>query len=101
LSVLVAWDAVPEVGEGRRSNVTAIHADEPRIRTADNAIQYHYTVIRRVGTATGYGLDDRRDGVPVPVGARISFPPSVQTVSEAHPASYLLRTGRKAAGART
>jgi hypothetical protein len=27
-----------------------------------------------VGIATGYGLDDRGEGVRVPIGARISFP---------------------------
>jgi hypothetical protein len=44
---------------------------------------------------TGYGLEDKGVGVGVPVEARIFF----QTGSGAHPASYPMGTGGKAAGA--
>jgi hypothetical protein len=59
-----------------------------------------------VGIATGYGLDDRGVGVPVPVGSRIlsSLLHVVQTGSGAHVASYPMGIGGsfpggKAAGA--
>jgi hypothetical protein len=51
-----------------------------------------------VGRATGYGLDGRGVGVRVPVGANVSLPHVVQTESGAHPASYPVGTGCKAAG---
>jgi hypothetical protein len=40
-----------------------------------------------VGIATGYGLDDKRVGVRVPVGARFFSSPCRQTGSGAQPAS--------------
>jgi hypothetical protein len=46
-----------------------------------------------IGTATGYGLDDRGVGVRVPVGPRIFSSPRVQTGSGAHPTSYPTGTG--------
>jgi hypothetical protein len=52
-----------------------------------------------VRIATAYGLDDRRVGVRVPVGSRIFLLHIVQTGSGAHPASYPVSTGGKAAGA--
>jgi hypothetical protein len=45
-----------------------------------------------VGIATGYGLDDRGFGFPVPVGSRI-FLHVVQTGSEAHTVSHLMGIG--------
>jgi hypothetical protein len=45
-----------------------------------------------VGTATGYGLDDRGVGVRVPVGSRIFSPHIVQTGSDAQPVSYPMGT---------
>jgi hypothetical protein len=60
-----------------------------------------------VGTATSYGLDDRKIGDRFPVGAgNFSLRHHVQTRSGAHPASYPLGTGGslaggKAAGARS
>jgi hypothetical protein len=47
LSGLVAWDTVAEIAEDRQQrNGTAIHADEPCIHIADNAIQCHYNVVQ-------------------------------------------------------
>jgi hypothetical protein len=46
-----------------------------------------------VGTATGYGSDDRRVGVRVPVGSRIFLLQVVQTRSGVHPASYPMGIG--------
>jgi hypothetical protein len=58
-----------------------------------------------VGTALGYGLDDRGSGVPFPTGAgNFSLNHRAQNGSGAHPACYPLGTrgsfpGGKAAGA--
>jgi hypothetical protein len=58
-----------------------------------------------VGTALGYGLDDRGSSFRFPAGAgNISLHYRVQNGSGAHPASYLMGTrgsfpGGKAAGA--
>jgi hypothetical protein len=52
-----------------------------------------------VGIATGYGLDDREVGIGVLVRSRISLLHVVQPGSEAHPTSYPMGTGGKAAGA--
>jgi hypothetical protein len=52
-----------------------------------------------VGIETGYRLDGRRDGVRVPVGTKFSLLRIVLTGSGAHPASYPIATGGKAAGA--
>jgi hypothetical protein len=43
--------------------------------------------------ATGYRLDDRWDGVRVPVMSRILSSPTVQTGSGVHPTSYLMGNG--------
>jgi hypothetical protein len=56
-----------------------------------------------VGTATGYGLNDRGVGVRVPVGQEFSLLHVVQTGSGVHPTSYPMGTrgsfpGGKAAG---
>jgi hypothetical protein len=53
-----------------------------------------------VGIATGYGLDDRRVGVGVPVGSRIFTSPTVQTGSGVHPTSYTMGTGGSFPGVR-
>jgi hypothetical protein len=45
-----------------------------------------------VGVATGYGLDDRRLGVRVPVGSRFSLLHVVQTDSGAHRTFYPMGT---------
>jgi hypothetical protein len=67
-----------------------------------------YTVGRSrdsvVGIGTGYGLDDRRAGVRVPIGSRIFSSPRCLTGSGDHPTSYTMGTGGsfpggKAAGA--
>jgi hypothetical protein len=57
-----------------------------------------------VGIVTGYRLDDRRLGVRISVGSRISLFHVVQTGSGVHPTSYPMGTvgsfsGGKAAGA--
>jgi hypothetical protein len=58
-----------------------------------------------VGTATGYGLDDRMTGIRFPAGdGNFSLRHRVQTGSGAHSASYSMGTGGsfpggKAAGA--
>jgi hypothetical protein len=54
---------------------------------------------RAVGIATGYGLDSREVVVRIPVGAYFSPLHVVQTGSGAHPASYPMGTGSKAAKA--
>jgi hypothetical protein len=46
-----------------------------------------------VGIATGYGLDYRDVGVPVPIGSRIFSSQSVQTGSGFHPTFYPIGTG--------
>jgi hypothetical protein len=68
-------------------------------------VEFNYMACRdsTVGVATGYGLDDREVGVPVPVGARSYLLHVVQTDSEDHPASYPMGAGgsfngRKEAG---
>jgi hypothetical protein len=57
-----------------------------------------------VGVATGYGLDGRKDGVRVSVGARFFSSSRCPERFGAHPASYPMGTGDsfpggKAAGA--
>jgi hypothetical protein len=52
-----------------------------------------------LGRATAYGLDDRGVGVRVPVRSEFSLIYIFQTGSGAHPASYPVSTGGKAAGA--
>jgi hypothetical protein len=61
---------------------------------------------KRIGIATGYGLDGRDYVVRVPVDARFSLVHVVQIGCEAHPASRPLGSGRffpggKAAGPRS
>jgi hypothetical protein len=51
------------------------------------------------GITTGYRLEGRVVGVRFPVGARFSPLHSIQNGSGAHPASYPVDTGGKAAGA--
>jgi hypothetical protein len=56
-----------------------------------------------VGKATGYGLDDQRDGVRVPIGTRFSPLHNVHASPRAHQVSYPKGTvgslpGGKAAG---
>jgi hypothetical protein len=46
-----------------------------------------------VGIATGYGLDDRRVGVRVPVQSRILTSPYRQTGIGIHPTPYITGTG--------
>jgi hypothetical protein len=46
-----------------------------------------------VGTATGYGQDDRGVGVRVPVRQEFSLFHVVHTASGAYPASYPMETG--------
>jgi hypothetical protein len=46
-----------------------------------------------VGIETGYGLDGRGVGVPVPVGVRFFSYPRRPDRSGAHPASYPMGTG--------
>jgi hypothetical protein len=50
-----------------------------------------------VGIATGYGLDDRRVGLRVPVGAKMFSSPRRPDCSGSHPASYPMGTGGKMA----
>jgi hypothetical protein len=67
----------------------------PKVKSRDSS----------VGTALGYGLDDRFSGVRFPEGTgNFSLHHRVQNGSGAHPASYLMGTrgsfpGGKAAGA--
>jgi hypothetical protein len=49
--------------------------------------------------ATGYGREDRGVGVRVPEGQEFSLLHSGQTGSVAHPVSYSMGTGGKAAEA--
>jgi hypothetical protein len=53
---------------------------------------------------TGYGLDDQRVGVQVPVGSRISLLHIISTSTGDHPTFYPMATegfpGGKVAGAR-
>jgi hypothetical protein len=54
---------------------------------------------RRMAQRSWYGLVDRGVGVRVPVSQELSLLQIVQTGSEAHPTSYPMGTGGKAAGA--
>jgi hypothetical protein len=51
-----------------------------------------------VGIAIDYGMDDRGGGVRIAVDQECSLLHSVQTGSEAHPASYPMGTGRSSPG---
>jgi hypothetical protein len=67
-----------------------------------NILHYAFYVLGSrhisVDIATGYGLDDRRVGVRISVGLRISLLHVVYTGSGGHPNSYSMGTAGKAAG---
>jgi hypothetical protein len=58
----------------RRISSVKIENSPPKIQTGDIENKRHGHV-NELGTATGYGLDDRGDGFRVPVRSRIFFSP--------------------------
>jgi hypothetical protein len=54
-----------------------------------------------VGIATGYGQDDQRIVIRVPVGQELSLLYFVQTSSGVHTISYKMRTGDSFLGGKT
>jgi hypothetical protein len=58
-----------------------------------------FKMLLKVGTATGYGLDDQGEGeFESRYGKKFSLLHIVQTGSRVHPTSYKTATGGKAAG---
>jgi hypothetical protein len=69
------------------------------VKLIEDHILFVWSRENSAGIATGYGLDDRGFGVQVPVGSRIFSSPCSLDWLWAHPASYPMGTGGKAARA--
>jgi hypothetical protein len=78
-----------------------VHTQQDADNDDNDTGTYTYST---VGTATGYGLDDRRIGVRILVGSKLSLPTSSTLALGSTPTSYPMGTGGsfpgvKAAGA--
>jgi hypothetical protein len=85
------WSPIYQTGRGRISENNRLQHRSPLIFSLPHTINSSRDNV--IGIAIGYGLNDRRVRVRVPVGSRIFASSIVQTGFGVHPTSYTMGTG--------